>query len=35
MCRNEAIGRIARLQCKTACVGCKRCEKACRRTRFM
>ena len=29
MCRNEAIGRIARLQCKTACVGCKRCEKAC------
>jgi len=29
MCRNEAIGRIARLQCKTACVGCKRCEKQC------
>lgn len=29
LCRNEAIGRIARLQCKTACVGCKRCEKAC------
>jgi Na+-translocating ferredoxin:NAD+ oxidoreductase RNF subunit RnfB len=29
MCRNEAVGRIARLQCKTACVGCKRCEKAC------
>ncbi|MBA4348360.1 MAG: ferredoxin [Clostridiales bacterium] len=29
MCRNEAIGRIARLQCTTACVGCKRCEKAC------
>lgn len=29
MCRNEAIGRIARLQCKTACVGCKRCEKTC------
>ena len=29
MCRNEAIGRIARLQCKTACIGCKRCEKAC------
>ncbi len=29
MCRNEAIGRIARLQCKTACVACKRCEKAC------
>ncbi len=29
MCRNEAIGRVARLQCKTACVGCKRCEKAC------
>ncbi len=29
MCRNKAIGRIARLQCKTACVGCKRCEKQC------
>lgn len=29
MCRNEATGRIARLQCKTACVGCKRCEKQC------
>lgn len=29
MCRNQAIGRIARLQCKTACVGCKRCEKQC------
>ena len=29
MCQNEAIGRIARLQCKTACVGCKRCEKTC------
>jgi len=29
MCRNEAIGRIARLQCKTACIGCKRCEKEC------
>lgn len=29
LCRNEAIGRIARLQCKTACIGCKRCEKQC------
>jgi len=29
MCRNEAIGRIAKNQCKTACIGCKRCEKAC------
>ena len=29
MCRNEAVGRIARLQCKTACIACKRCEKAC------
>ena len=29
MCRNEAVGRIARLQCRTACTGCKRCEKAC------
>ena len=29
LCRNTAIGRIARLQCKTACVGCKRCEKQC------
>ena len=29
MCRNEAIGRIAKNQCKTACIACKRCEKAC------
>ncbi len=29
LCRNKATGRIARLQCKTACVGCKRCEKQC------
>lgn len=29
LCRNKAIGRIAALQCKTACVGCKRCEKQC------
>jgi len=29
MCRNEATGRIARLQCTTACIACKRCEKAC------
>ena len=29
LCRNEATGRLARLQCKTACVGCKRCEKQC------
>ncbi len=29
LCRNKAIGRIARLQCKTACVGCRRCEKQC------
>ena len=29
MCRNEATGKRAVLQCKTACVGCKRCEKAC------
>lgn len=29
LCRNEATGRIARQQCKTACVGCKRCEKQC------
>ena len=29
LCRNKAIGRIAVLQCKTACVGCKRCEKQC------
>ena len=28
-CRNKAIGKIARMQCKTACVGCKRCEKQC------
>lgn len=29
MCRNEATGKRALLQCKTACVACKRCEKAC------
>jgi len=29
LCRNKATGRIAALQCKTACVGCKRCEKQC------
>lgn len=29
LCRNQATGRIARLQCKTACVACKRCEKQC------
>ena len=29
LCRNKAVGRIARLQCKTACVGCHRCEKSC------
>ena len=29
LCRNKAIGKIARLQCKSACVGCKRCEKNC------
>lgn len=29
MCRNEAVGRIAKNQCKTACIACKRCEKAC------
>ncbi len=28
-CRNKAIGKIARLQCKVACVGCKRCERNC------
>ena len=28
-CRNKAIGKVARLQCATACVGCKRCEKNC------
>ncbi|MEG1524842.1 MAG: Fe-S cluster domain-containing protein [Clostridia bacterium] len=29
LCRNKATGKIARLQCKTACVGCHRCEKQC------
>ena len=29
MCRNEATGKRAVQQCKTACVACKRCEKAC------
>ena len=28
-CRNKAIGRIARLQCRTACVACGRCVKQC------
>ena len=29
LCRNKATGKVARLQCKTACVGCHRCEKNC------
>ena len=28
-CRNKAIGKTARLQCKTACVACGRCAKQC------
>ncbi len=28
-CRNTEIGKTARLQCKTACIGCKRCEREC------
>ena len=28
-CRNKATGRLARLQCKTACVACGRCAKQC------
>lgn len=28
-CRNTEIGKTARLQCKTACIGCKRCERSC------
>lgn len=28
-CRNKAVGRIARQQCKTACIACGKCAKTC------
>ena len=28
-CRNKAVGRLARKQCKTACIACGRCTKEC------
>jgi len=29
LCRNQAVGKIARTQCKVACIGCGRCAKSC------
>ena len=28
-CRNKAVGRIARNQCKTACIACGKCARTC------
>ncbi|HPF53711.1 MAG TPA: RnfABCDGE type electron transport complex subunit B [Eubacteriales bacterium] len=28
-CRNIEVGKIARAQCKSACIGCKMCERTC------